>query len=156
MNLSTDQPDHTSRVGHAHAPTGRRIRLRFGRSSRLRRRRDFDRVFGLRCSVADERIVVYAAPNGLNATRLGMSVSRKIGNAVKRNRIKRLIREAFRRARPELPGAIDIVVVARPNDEPRFDDYRLSLKRLVTNVADKLERRGLRTPPKHEGTRHDT
>ena len=57
---------------------------------RIRNRRDFHRIYRRRCTAADENLLVYGGPNGLPYPRLGMSVSRKLGNAVLRNRWRRL------------------------------------------------------------------
>lgn len=66
---------------------------------------------------ASSRFVVVAAPacpaSRSTAVRLGITVSRKVGNAVVRSRMKRLIREWFRRHRKELDGPADLVVIAR-------------------------------------------
>lgn len=69
-------------------------------------------------SAANRHLVVYAfardgAPDGAPA-RLGLSVSRKVGGAVERNRVKRALRERFAEISPALPAGIDVVVIARP------------------------------------------
>jgi ribonuclease P protein component len=58
--------------------------------------------------------VLYVAPNGLDITRVGISTSKRLGKAVTRNRVKRLIRESVRAFLPSLPGGRDLVFVARP------------------------------------------
>lgn len=91
---------------------------RRGRRQRLSRSAEFDRVFREGRSHASRQLVVYAFPNGVEAggePRLGVSVGRKVGGAVQRNRVKRLLREAFWALAPELPGGHDFVVVARPD-----------------------------------------
>ena len=57
--------------------------------------------------------IVYGRTNGRPISRLGITVSRKVGKAVVRNRVKRLVREAFRRNREALPTGLDLVFVAR-------------------------------------------
>jgi ribonuclease P protein component len=91
--------------------TSRRPRDALARADRLVRTGDFRAVYAGRARAADGRLVAYARPNGLGVTRLGVSVSRRSGGAVERNRIKRFLREAFRQARGTWPGGYDIVLV---------------------------------------------
>jgi len=86
-------------------------RATLGRRERLRRGGDFRAVYATRARVADGRLVVYAKANGLDVTRLGLSVGRRCGGAVQRNRTKRLLREAFRQARHAFPAGYDVVLV---------------------------------------------
>jgi ribonuclease P protein component len=82
---------------------------------RLSRSAEFERVYRQGRSSANRHLVLYAFPNAdANGPRLGLSVSRKVGGAVERNRVKRLLREAFARAEPALEPDQDVVLVARP------------------------------------------
>lgn len=89
----------------AHLPMKRR--------HRLKKSADFQRVRAQRRSWAHPLMVLYAAPNNQELTRVGISTSKRIGKAVARNRAKRLIREAARKALPDILGGRDLVFVAR-------------------------------------------
>ncbi|RME40614.1 MAG: ribonuclease P protein component [Planctomycetota bacterium] len=120
---------------------GERLDQRFRPRERLRRRRDFERVFARRCRVGTEHLVVYAAPNDLEWSRLGISVSRKVGNAVVRNRVRRKLREAYRTHKHEIPAGFDFVCVARPSLRVLKGDWGTWLSALFRRVARKCRRR---------------
>jgi ribonuclease P protein component len=114
--------------------------LRFPKNHHLRKEADFQRVYAARIYAADDVLVVNGCENGLAHPRLGLSVSRKVGNAVVRNAWKRRIREAFRLAREVLPVGVDFVV--RPQKEAILDFHAIvqSLPELAARIARKLAR----------------
>jgi ribonuclease P protein component len=82
---------------------------------RLSRSAEFERVYRQGRSTANRHLVLYAFANeSRDPPRLGLSVSRKVGGAVERNRLKRLLREAFAQAEGRLRSGHDVVLVARP------------------------------------------
>ena len=87
---------------------------RFGRADRLLDSREFQRISreGRRV-VSAEFVMLIGRSASKSRRRLGISASRRVGNAVVRNRIKRAVREWFRRRRNQMPGEIDLVVIAR-------------------------------------------
>src|SRR5512134_2405478 len=92
------------------------MRARFRASQRLRTRAQFDRVFRRGARLDGRLFTLLVAANGTPRDRLGLAVSRKVGNAVVRNRAKRLLRESFRRLAPPLARpALDLLVLAKPD-----------------------------------------
>lgn len=112
----------------------------FPKTARLLRSGEFDSVFACRLSAGDGRLVVYARPNDLGRPRLGLVVSRKVGKAVRRNRWKRVLREAFRLAQHELP-AMDYVCLPRGRDDPSLRGVSQSLKGIAARLEKKARRR---------------
>jgi ribonuclease P protein component len=113
---------------------------RFRPAEHLRRPGDFRRVYDRRRSASDGWLIVYACENGLPYLRLGLSVSRKVGPAVRRNRLRRLYREAFRLSRAELPTGLDLVLIPRRPDDPGLEQLKNSLRHLVCLLAHRLAR----------------
>ena len=79
----------------------------------LTKSQDFKSVFNEGVSSSSSFLVIYAKPNELRFSRLGLAVSRKIGNAVIRNRIRRLLREAMRECAKDMAEHYDFVIIAR-------------------------------------------
>lgn len=87
---------------------------RLRRCERLRGRRNFARVFNRKCSLGNSEIVLYVAPNKMQYARIGIVVTRRVGNAVARAKARRRIREFFRRTRQNIPPGYDYACIARP------------------------------------------
>jgi ribonuclease P protein component len=90
---------------------------RFRPHEHLRKPQEFQAVYDRRRSSADGTLIVYARENGLPQSRLGLSVSKKFGGAVQRNRIRRLLREAYRLTKEAFPTGYDLVLIPRPQEE---------------------------------------
>lgn len=106
----------------------------FPKSRRLSRREDFSAVYDAKVRQSRGPLMIYARPNGMGHPRLGLSTSRKVGNAVRRNRIRRLLREAFRHLQHDLPCGYDLLIVIRPHEPLPLAEYQ----RLLSALAVKL------------------
>ena len=110
---------------------------------RLSRSAEFERVYRQGRSHGSRHFVLHAFPRDAVADepRLGVSVSRKVGGAVDRNRVKRLLREAFRAEAPRLPPGLDVVIVARPDalelvEREGLAGVQAAIAELVDKVTD--------------------
>ena len=115
------------------------LRLRFTHAHRLHGRRAFAQVFDAKMRKSSGPLLVFTRPHGLPHHRLGLSVGRKVGNAVVRSRVKRMLREAFRLTRhdwPMLSGqALDLVVVVRPHEALALSVYQQHLADVVEQAT---------------------
>ena len=111
-------------------------RLRFRRAQRLLHARDFERVYREGSRARGAYMTVAAAPNGLAHARLGLSVGKVVWKrAVKRNRVRRILREAFRLEQAALPAGADLVVIgSTPRVELELAEARRELVLLATKA----------------------
>ncbi len=88
-------------------------RFAYPKRLRLRKKKEFDRVFAEGRRAYGRDVSALYAPNGLAWTRIGLIAGKRVGKAVERNRAKRVFREAFRLHRESLPAGYDLVIVVR-------------------------------------------
>ena len=110
----------------------------FPNTARLRRQYQFDSVYRGKHYAGDGVLVIRAIRNDLGHTRLGLSVSKKVGNAVVRNKWKRIIREAFRKQKADIPLRMDIVVRPKKGAVADYHDVYKSLLNLCKRLDRKL------------------
>ncbi len=111
---------------------------------RLRHGAEYQRVYARRVSVQGPGFSLAGGENNLPHARLGLSVSRRVGKAVARNRWKRLLREAFRLEQQQLPPGVDLVAIPRAAEPPPLAELRAAL----VDVAGEVARRLRRYPPR--------
>ncbi|NLG89453.1 MAG: ribonuclease P protein component [Clostridiaceae bacterium] len=104
---------------------------------RLKKNAEFQRIYRKGSYIATKTLVAYIKPNNLKETRIGITVSKKYGKSVKRNRIRRLISESFRLLKDKVKPGYDIVFVARKTDT--YEDAGLSsVMAVMSYMLDKL------------------
>jgi len=132
------------------------VRLFFRKSQRIVSEEDFVKVLSGKYFVCQGMFRLYAAKNYLDIPRFGISVSKTVGNAVVRNRLKRLGREAFRRHQYEIPPNFDYILIItqkKPNNRgkndtiskesmlnPQFQDIEATFLTMVEVLSKKLAR----------------
>ncbi len=116
----------------------------FGRSRRLTGDGTFGAIMAARAKCVHELFAVYTQPNDRTSSRLGISISRKVGNATVRNHIKRLVREAFRLRSPSWGESYDVVLVVKPHAAVVLTEYQTALDASVATLHALWIKRGQR------------
>jgi ribonuclease P protein component len=110
----------------------------FPKSHRLGGRGTFKTIRDRGVKESRGPLTLWARPNDLNHLRLGVSIGRVVGTAVRRNRIKRLLRESFRLLRHDLPRGYDLVIAVRPHEPLILAEYQKILSHLLLKAHTKL------------------
>ena len=133
-------PDAAGRDGSASESRIRGTDRHFPRTCRLTARRQFLAVQERGSRVVSSTFRLYGLGNGVGHSRLGMTVTRKVGGAVVRNRVKRMLREIFRYNRAALAPSLDVIIVARPGIQERTREELE--KEILTRIAQLVRRIG--------------
>jgi ribonuclease P protein component len=105
-------------------------RQTFPKKLHVRTHREYSAVFEPRVRISRGPLLMYGIPNRLGHCRLGLSTPRRVGIAVVRNRLRRMLRESFRLLQHELPPGYDLIVVVRPHEPMALDKYQRLLRDL--------------------------
>ena len=109
----------------------------FGKNDRIRKRKDFLRIYQKGTRTGSKNFIVILSPNQTGTKRLGITATKRVGNSVRRNRVKRLLREFFRLNKDKLPDSQDMVIIVK-KDIPflKYQDVCTELKDLFLERAD--------------------
>ena len=119
----------------------KRRKYTFTKDHRVRGRLEFAAVFDAKVRQSRGPLTAYALPTDRRAARIGFSVSRRVGTAPRRNRIKRLLREAFRLMQHDFPRPYDLVIVVRPHEPLMLAEYQRLLSGLMVKLHSAWEER---------------
>ncbi|HSV26880.1 MAG TPA: ribonuclease P protein component [Sedimentisphaerales bacterium] len=114
----------------------------FPRARRLKNNSAFKAVIDRRIKAADKLLTVFASPNGLEYSRLGVSVGRNSGGAVRRNALKRMMREVWRQSQEVIPPGCDCVIMMTKKTQPVLPTYKemyWSFQALMTDLRTRWE-----------------
>lgn len=144
----TGPGDPEQRASDQGPEAGPRLLLR--RSQRLSKANDFRAILRSKLAKPAGPLVVYARANKGRAHRIGLSVGRRVGNAVVRNRVKRLLREAFRHIQHSLPltkaeERLDLVITVRPHETLALVEYERLLLQAGAKLVSEINRRAARS-----------
>ncbi|MDP6545522.1 MAG: ribonuclease P protein component [Phycisphaerae bacterium] len=119
------------------------MRHRAGKELRLKNGREISRIFHEGLRARDAHLTLLADRRGegeLLPSRVAAAVSSRHGNAVARNRVKRMCREAFRTSRRRLPAGWDFIMLPRPGSDPTVERLQDSLTALAAKIVTTAER----------------
>lgn len=126
------------------------VRRTYRRGDRLTHARQYDAVHRAKVRKSVGPLVMHSAPNDAGRVRLGLSIGRRVGGAVVRNRLKRMLREAFRLSRDQLPtDGYDLVISARAHEPLSLEEYRRLLVELAAASDREWKRRASRNAQQH-------
>ena len=113
----------------------------FSKKERLLKRKEFQLVFDKGEKFENNQLKIYALSNGNSVSRLGLVVGRKFGNSPRRNRFKRILREAYRLNKSLLNNGADIVVIPRPGlTDLMLKTIEDNFKVILIQINDKLKK----------------
>ncbi|MFO7882227.1 MAG: ribonuclease P protein component [Kosmotogaceae bacterium] len=104
----------------------------------IRKKADFKRVLANGTVIEDKFFITFVIYNGLPFSRIGISIRKKFGNAVKRNRLKRLVKEVYRTRKLLFPSGYDILFIARRQLSDAFKERPLGyvdIEGMVLNIT---------------------
>jgi ribonuclease P protein component len=116
-------------------------RYTLGRAKRLGGRGTFQAIRDAGIRESRGILAIWMIPNDLEHCRLGISIGRMVGNAVRRNRIKRMLRESFRLMQHDLPRGYDLIVSVRPHEPLILAEYQKLFSTIIMKLHGKWEKR---------------